>query len=284
MGPEWGQNMENQQRRSRRILLSIPVSIRGMNEDGNLFETTGRTVTVNRHGGSIRVSHPLNSGQTICLVNQENAKQEQFRVIGSVAPPLNQLGDWGVECLDAKRNLWDIEFPVSPADSEAHVLLECRRCQASSLLSLSLVEVEVLETAGLLTKTCEDCRLPTPWGYPLRTFVLEGLSDQVTQTASPSNTESMTDRRGKYRRQAQLPLRVRDYYGDIEFSRTENISYGGFCFYGLRTYQVGQGIVVICPFDVANERPEVRARIVRAEPAPGSERHIYGARYVSLGA
>jgi hypothetical protein len=275
--------MEDQQRRSPRILLSIRVGVSGTDEDGRPFETSGRTVTVNRHGGCIRISHPLNSGQTICIVNEETGEQEQFRVIDPVAPPLDQLGDWGIECVNAEKNIWNIEFPPLLADSDAHVLLECRRCQALALLSLSLVEVEVLETAGLLTKTCEDCRLPAPWGYPLRTFALEGLPDQLAPRESSSDAQTMRDRRRKYRRQAQLPLRVRDYFGEIEFSRTENISHSGFCFSSLRTYRVGQGIVVICPFDGANEHPEIPARIVRAESASGSERHIYGARYVSLG-
>ena len=46
-----------------------------------------------------------------------------------------------------------------------------------------------------------------------------------------------------------------------------------------RRYLVGQGIVVICPFDAANAKPEVRARIVRSELGSLQEMYIYGVRY-----
>ena len=40
-------------------------------------------------------------------------------------------------------------------------------------------------------------------------------------------------------------------------------------------YHVGQGIVVICPFDPANEKAEIRARIVRTEAGSDRERYLY---------
>ncbi len=75
-----------------------------------------------------------------------------------------------------------------------------------------------------------------------------------------------------------MPVRIRDYYGEVEVAQTENISQEGFCFSSSRNYLVGQGIVVICPFDAENEKPEVRARIVRTE-RPDRDRYLYGVRY-----
>ncbi len=72
--------MENEHRRSPRIMFSIPVSVRGVDEKGNPFETTARTITLNRHGARLQVSRSLKPGQTVHLTNQGNAAAADFRV------------------------------------------------------------------------------------------------------------------------------------------------------------------------------------------------------------
>jgi hypothetical protein len=272
--------MENEQRRSPRIMFSIPVSIRGVDEKGSPFETTGRTITINRHGARIQLSRSLKPGQTVLVINQSTDAEAEFRVVGPISPPLGRVGEWGIECLRVDKNIWDIYFPPITEDSDAHILLACRNCQALSLQSLSLVEVEVLETAGLLTKPCVHCGQSTPWGYPQRAFEVETQTYQAAVSEATGGFPTLAaERRRSYRKPAQLPVRVRDYFGETEISQTENISQDGFCFSSARKYLVGQGIVVICPFDAANEKPEVRARIVRTEPGSGRDRYLYGVRY-----
>jgi len=272
--------MENEQRRSLRIMFTIPVSIRGVDEKGNPFEATGRTITLNRHGACIQVSHSLKPSQTIHIINQASDAEAEFRVVGPISPPLDQGGEWGVECLRVDKNIWDIYFPPSSEDSDAHVLLSCRHCHSLSLQSLSLVEVEVLETAGLLTKPCVHCGDSTPWGYPQQAFEVETNAYQAAVTEATGGFPTLTaQQRKSYRKPAQLPIRVRDYYGEMEMAQTENISQDGFCFSSSRNYHVGQGIVVICPFDAVNEKPEVRARIVRTEVGSAQVRCLYGVRY-----
>src|SRR5208282_5068759 len=102
--------MENEQRRSPRIMFSIPVSIRGVDEKGKPFETTGRTITLNRHGARIQVSRLLKPGQAVRVINQANDAEAEFRVIGPISPPLDLVGDWGIECLHVDKNIWDIDF------------------------------------------------------------------------------------------------------------------------------------------------------------------------------
>ena len=262
-------------------MFSIPVSVRGIDEKGKPFETTARTITLNRHGARLQVPHSLKPGQTIRLVNQANSAEAEFRVVGPISPPLDHIGEWGVECVHADNNIWDIYFPAPTEDTDAHLLLACRNCQALSLQSLSLVEVEVLETAGLLTKPCIRCGESTPWGYSQRAFEVETLAYQAAVREATGGFPTLaSERRRSQRKPAQLPVRVRDYYGESEVAQTENISLEGFCFGSPRRYLVGQGIVVICPFDPAVEKPEVRARVVRMEPGTeNAERHLYGVRY-----
>jgi hypothetical protein len=272
--------MELGQRRSLRILLSIPVLLQGMDEDGTPFESAGRTIALNRHGARIQAKHRLRPGQTIAVTNQSSGAQADFRVVGPLAPPFNHVGEWGIECLRTEENIWRIYFPTPEGESDAHILLECRLCHALNLQALSLVEVEVLETAGLLTKSCAACGKSAPWGYPPenyeeRTQTVPLAGGGVTDDGSPW----VINRRKRYRRQARLPVRVRDYFGEIELALTENISPDGLCFCADREYHVGQGIVVTCPFDASMQKPETLARIVRIGPESHPKRHVYGVRY-----
>ena len=273
-------HMENEQRRSTRIMFSIPLTVSGVDGDGKPFQSTGRTVTLNRHGARLQVSCRLEPGQTVHVINQANGAEADFLVIGPLAPPLDRGGEWGIACLEMDNNIWDIHFPPSPEDSDAHMVLECRHCQTLALHSLSLVEVEVLETAGLLTKPCTYCGESTPWGYPQQVFDEDTQTFQAAVTAASGGAPHVTaGQRKSFRKPAQLPVRVRDYFGEVEMTQTENVSHDGFCFSSLRKYHVGQALVVICPFDAANEKPEARARIVRIETRSGPDRHIYGVRY-----
>lgn len=84
----------------------------------------------------------------------------------------------------------------------------------------------------------------------------------------------------KHRRVAlQLPAKVRDYYGGAEITRTENVSKGGFCFASAKHYHVGEGVIVICPYNPAGQNIETRARIVRSRVLEGGNRRVYGVRY-----
>lgn len=274
--------MENEHRRSPRIMFSIPVSIRGVDDQGKPFETTGRTITLNRHGARIQVPRALKPGQTVRVINQANDAEAEFRVVGPISPPLDKVGEWGVECLRMDKNIWDIYFPpaLEDEDSDAHILLSCRNCQCLSLQSLSLVEVEVLDTAGLLTKPCMRCGESTSWGYPKRAFEVETITYQAAVREATGQFPTLaSERRKSARKPAQLPVRVRDYYGEMEVAQTENVSQEGFCFSSPRKYHVGQGIVAICPYDADNEKPEVRARIVRTEPGSDRDHYLYGVRY-----
>ena len=78
----------------------------------------------------------------------------------------------------------------------------------------------------------------------------------------------------------QLPVLVRDYSGAFEVTKSENVSKGGFCFTSEKTFLIGEGVMVACPYSGAsNQNLEVSAKIVRRQNIDGSHRKIYGVRY-----
>jgi hypothetical protein len=260
-------------------MFSASVKLLGMDEQGQPFEATGRTVTVNRHGARIQVAQPLKPSQIIRVINHYNQHSADFRVVGPVSPPAETVGEWAIECLGEKDNIWDIYFPLPEESSEARALLQCRHCHAFSLQPLSLAELEVLDTAGLLSRRCTRCKAQSLWGYPLKKFELENLAAQAVATSAGGSVPVIAERRRAPRSLSQIPARIRDYYGGSEIVQTENVSKHGFCYVTNKKYYVGQGIMVACPFGSSGEISEVLARIVREQSAGTLGRHLYAVRY-----
>ena len=163
-------------RRSDRIMLTIQLRILGNDATGKRFKEAARTFTLNRHGARIRTRVALQVGQVVRLINLVGETDAEFRVVGPLAPPSETGGEWGVECTNPELNIWGIKFPPLPEGESAYAkgLIECRRCHTAAFLRLSAVEVEVLNTAGILSKHCETCGGESPWGYAEKKLELEG--------------------------------------------------------------------------------------------------------------
>ncbi len=275
--------MARDRRRSDRLLLTIPLRVEGSDPTGIFLEA--RTISVNRHGARIQTSTPLSVGQTLHLVNQISRRKADFRVVGPVAPPAHECWEWGIECLDSKDNIWGIRFPPLEEGGSPKALLECRKCHTVALLPISLVEVEVLETAGIISRQCQSCEAASPWGYTEKQLTMEAPPEETAMLAEADaqieNTVPIPDRRRHRRACLQLPVLVRDYYGGVEETKSENVCKGGFCFASEKNYYMGQGIMTVCPFSASDQDIEVRARIVHRREWKGSQRKVYGVRYVS---
>ncbi len=273
---------ETRRRRSDRLLLTIPIRVEGSSPKGQKFTEETRTLVVNRHGARIQLNHLVAPGAVVRIVNIGARRQAEFRVIGPTQPLSDQGGEWGVECQDSKKNIWGIEFPPGSDDeSLASALLACRRCHYEVLMPISLVEYDVLSTSGLLTRDCESCKEATAWGYSEQQISAGGAGRDVeVQPESPAGPAGAgTKQRAHSRVSLKLPIRVRNYYGVVDFAKTENVSKGGFCFASEKDYEIGEGVQAICPYDATGHNIEVRARIVRRYGGKGSGRHLFGARY-----
>lgn len=277
--------MSAERRRSNRLMLTVPLRVQGTEANGAPFKEEARSLTLNRHGARIQIARPLRTGQILRLVNLVARHEADFRVVGPVAPPTEKGGEWAVECLKSKDNIWGIQFPpLAEGDTpEPQALLECRKCHTVALLPVSLVEVDVLETSGILSKHCEHCKVVSPWGYAEKQVAMEGPPGEaaMVEEAQAVVRASITsaDKRRHRRITLQLPVLVRDYYGGVEISKSENVSRGGFCFASDKGYLVGQGITVACPYNPTSQDIEVHARVVRRREVEGTQRKVYGVRY-----
>jgi hypothetical protein len=272
-----------ERRRSDRLLLTVPLRLEGVDDGGREFEAEARTVILNRHGARIQLRRVLRSGQTVRLVNLVNQRMADFRVVGPTQPYSEAGGVYAVAKLNPDINVWGIQFPP-PSESEVSTpkaLVECRVCRTVALLHLSLVEVEVLESAGIFSRHCEKCRQPTPWGHAEKQVAMDSPpgEEEMFRQAQAEAAVSDANRRQHRRVSLQLPVLVRDYYGGAEITKTENVSKGGFCFVSEKTYQLGEAVMVICPYDPAGQNIEIRGTMARKREIEGTSRKIYGVRY-----
>jgi len=279
-----------ERRRSDRVKLTIPLRLYGA-ETSETFECEARTIDLNRHGARIVVSRVLHGGEIVRVVNRANRREARFRVAGPVAPPTPEGGSYGVlgpisaatptnraygiECLDTTQNFWGITFPQAEDEPfESKALLECRQCNGVSLLRLSLVEIDVLQSSGILPLPCETCRTSTPWGYAVQ----EALEGFDAKAQPRSSTDSLSFRR--YRRiSLQLPVRIRCFSGNVEITKSENVSKSGICFVSDRLYYIGERVLVACPYREGTDNIEVEGEIVRQDQIPDTNRKVYGLRY-----
>ncbi len=243
-------------------MLTVPLIVSGADRLGKRFKVDARTVTLNRHGALIDISRPLFTGQRIRIMNPIAQIEADFSVVGPVIPRTEKGGQWGVESLDSQANIWGIQFPPPLSKpEEPSALLECRKCHRTEVQPVSLVEVEVLNTAGILNRPCANCGANTPWGYKESAFV------------------RATNQRRHPRVSVQLPVFVRDYYGGVEISKSQNVSKGGFCFVSEKNYHVGAGIMVVCPYRSSETPIEIPARVLRRSETAGTQAKVYGIRY-----
>ena len=102
---------------------------------------------------------------------------------------------------------------------------------------------------------------------------------EAAMMAEASQEAKGAEQRRHRRVSLRLPVLVRDYYGGVEITKSENVSKGGFCFISEKNHVVGEGVLVACPYSASEQSIEVRAKIVRRTEIKGSTRKIYGVRY-----
>ena len=265
-----------EKRRSDRLGVKVDVRVEGVDPNGEIVEYEGSAAGLNRHGARIKIPWPLDCAHPVRVRTiQHQSRQAEFRLV-PINAPKESVGDYGIESLDENENFWGIEFPDSGVkeDEDARVLLECGICHSMALFPLSILEIDALRTIGMVGKPCRTCRAESPYHYA-DLILLEGESNWLVSPQRPSD-------RGHRRVYMQMPVEVRNTRGEVEITRTENISKTGFCFTSEMKFLRGEIVRAVFPFDPITRRTELGARIIRASSIAGSHRKFYGARFAPL--
>ena len=97
-------------RRSMRVLLSVPIQVRGKNAQNQDFTEETRTLVVNAHGALISLSAQVVVNQKVCVCNSATHQTQECRVVyfGNMQAGKAQMG---VEFLTPSPAFWQIDFP-----------------------------------------------------------------------------------------------------------------------------------------------------------------------------
>jgi hypothetical protein len=101
-----------EQRRSERVLVDLPVLIRGLVADNDSFQEETFTVTVNAHGALLMLAAKVALGQTVTLVNLRNSAERVCHIAytGRAHAGLAQVG---VEFSEPAPGFWPVKAPAS---------------------------------------------------------------------------------------------------------------------------------------------------------------------------
>jgi hypothetical protein len=100
-------------RRSQRVLVRVPVLVRGLAEDDRPVSETTHTLVVNAHGALIDLAMDVRPGQKLVLEHGVSGKMVEARVVHVTKKETNKT-EVGIAFALPAPYFWGIDFP--PAD------------------------------------------------------------------------------------------------------------------------------------------------------------------------
>lgn len=109
------------QRRSQRILLSMPIIVSGEPGIEAAFSERTTTLVVSAHGALLLLRQSVRIGQPVSLKNKVTG-EEQMCLVVDINPGQGEACEVGVEFAEPCPRFWRVSFPPtdwSPRDPEA---------------------------------------------------------------------------------------------------------------------------------------------------------------------
>jgi hypothetical protein len=275
----------HERRKTERIMLAIPIRVLSFGGSGGSFAEDTQTIQLNRVGARIALTHRVMPGDSLRVINLQNFAEAEFRVVGPARLDHGRVTEWGVECTEPDRNIWNIQFPppILADDAQAGALLACQTCGKEELAVLSLVEVDVLDSAGFLQRLCGQCSQYSSWAYSDITRRPQEACEAPLPVAPPPAgrpQQGGLERRLHKRLPLRLPVRIRNQKGEQEVSKTENVSKGGIAVCLGMLLAVGEFVNVVCPYTEGDQSLEQKAEVRRRGVFMAGERWLYGLKYL----
>ena len=272
-----------QKRRSERVLLRIPIEVKGMDAGGKAFKEVTSTLVINHGGARISLKHSLKSNAGVTITNLQTQMSCPFRAVGHTSQTLGEGPECGVECLNKKLNFWGIKFPEKGPVEEAaaakqylvDALVECSVCHIRELAQLTMEQYRALSASSFLSRNCTQCGVPTEWKFG---FVEPDRGEIPAALHVPKALASSAGEEQRYAKRltARIPVRIRVPQGQGEITRTENLSKTGICFTSDQEMPVGEVISLTVGYEPGKNETEIAARVVWRRQQEGTSRMIYG--------
>jgi hypothetical protein len=111
-------------RRSQRVLMQIPVRVRGKNSQGEDFEEFTETLAINAHGALVLIAARLISGAVIHMKHNKTEEEQECHV-AFLGPVRGGKAEIGLEFTAPRPTFWRVAFPPedwTPKNPEARTV------------------------------------------------------------------------------------------------------------------------------------------------------------------
>ena len=115
-------------RRSQRILMQVPIRIRGKDAQGKDFEEHTETLAINAHGALVLLNARVTSGSTVQMRHSKTEEEQECHV-AFLGPVRSGKAEIGVEFSAPRPTFWRVAFPPedwSPKSPEARTVTYTR--------------------------------------------------------------------------------------------------------------------------------------------------------------
>jgi hypothetical protein len=111
-------------RRSQRILMQVPIRVRGKDAQGKDFEEYTETLAINAHGALVLLNARVTSGSIVQLRHNKTEEEQECHV-AFLGPVRSGRAEIGVEFSVPRPAFWRVAFPPvdwSPKSPEARTV------------------------------------------------------------------------------------------------------------------------------------------------------------------
>src|SRR6267378_3616597 len=111
-------------RRSQRVLVQVPVRIRGKNAQGVDFEEYTETLAINAHGALVLLTARVTSGGLVHMRHNKTEEEQECHV-AFLGPVRGGKAEIGLEFSVPRPTFWRVAFPPedwSPKSPEARAI------------------------------------------------------------------------------------------------------------------------------------------------------------------
>jgi predicted RNA-binding Zn-ribbon protein involved in translation (DUF1610 family) len=156
---------EIRHRRSPRLAQALPIRVYGIDFKGRDFVEDSTTLVVGQQGAKIRLTRQLVPEQEIRILCMRNDREALFRVVGKAGVSEGPYTFWGVECLNAPANIWDVSASrLKPKEQgSVGVMLKCPNCGMREQVFVTQGFVESIRKMKGMSRSCPACGKLSLW-------------------------------------------------------------------------------------------------------------------------
>jgi hypothetical protein len=98
-------------RRGQRVLIHVPVQVRGVAPDGRAFAEAATAIVVSRSGALLQTPSPPKKDSALAVTNGFTRETEEFRVVWVSEKPTEGHWEVGIAALNPREDFWGVRFP-----------------------------------------------------------------------------------------------------------------------------------------------------------------------------